>query len=201
MKKTVEHFANFSVGDAREAYNLGPDAQDWTVEAAQRDLKTTGLDDKRIIPLTYRPFDDRYTHYTGNSRGFHCRARGEVMRHLSQPKEFPNIGLVTSRLTKGEQFAHAQMTDKIVEVICMSPKTSNNGFIFPLWLLPKQVKSNESLQSQLHPNLAADFLAALALVLNSKIIEPHGLPENVTSEQVPGVRKMAQRPQRTRVDV
>ena len=44
-----------------------------------------------------------------------------------------NLGLITSRLTKGETFQHAQITDHICEVICMSPKTSNNGFLFPLY--------------------------------------------------------------------
>ena len=50
--------------------------------------------------------------------------------------------------------------------------------------VPSQVKANESLQSQLRPNLAANFLAALALGLAIKTVEPHGLPENVTPEQV-----------------
>ena len=36
-----------------------------------------------------------------------------------------NLGLITSRLTKGENFAHAQVSRSLVEVICMSSKTSN----------------------------------------------------------------------------
>lgn len=184
VKATVERLASLPVEDAREEFKLGADARDWRVEWAQADLKNSGLSEQLVVPISYRPFDTRYTYYTGKTKGFHCMPRGQVMQHLSQPKEFPNIGLVTSRLTKGEQFAHAQMTDKIVEVICMSPQTSNNGFVFPLWLLPNQVKANESLQSQRHPNLAADFLAALAQALNSKTTQPHGLPEKVTPEQV-----------------
>ena len=37
-------------------------------------------------------------------------------------------------MTKGEAFRHAQVTRNIAEVICMSPKTSNNGFVFPIYL-------------------------------------------------------------------
>jgi predicted helicase len=37
-------------------------------------------------------------------------------------------------LTKGEDFKHVQITDKMNEVIVMSSVTSNNGFTFPLWL-------------------------------------------------------------------
>jgi hypothetical protein len=54
--------------------------------------------------------------------------RDTVSRELLRP----NLALVTSRLTKGEDFRHVQVTDKPAEVICMSPITSNNGFIFPL---------------------------------------------------------------------
>jgi predicted helicase len=75
-----------------------------------------------------------------------------------------NIGLVTSRLTKGEDFAHAQLTRHITEVICMSPKTSNNGFVFPLWLYPSG--QSEDLLSVASPdrsaNLAPEFVAALS---------------------------------------
>jgi predicted helicase len=35
-------------------------------------------------------------------------------------------------MTKGEDFRHVQIVDKPAEVICMSPLTSNNGFVFPL---------------------------------------------------------------------
>jgi predicted helicase len=49
-----------------------------------------------------------------------------------------SLALITSRLTKGEKFAHVQCTRTIFEVICMSPKTSNNGFGFPLYLYPKE---------------------------------------------------------------
>ena len=49
---------------------------------AQADLKQSGLSKKNLHPILYRPFDIRYTHYTGNSRGFHCMPRGEVMQHM-----------------------------------------------------------------------------------------------------------------------
>jgi hypothetical protein len=59
--------------------------------------------------------------------------RPDVMRHMLAAQ---NLALLTSRLTKGETFKHAQVTRHIAEVICMSPMTSNNGFVFPLYLYP-----------------------------------------------------------------
>jgi predicted helicase len=51
------------------------------------------------------------------------------------------------------------VTQHITEVICMSPKTSNNGFVFPLWLYPP-VDLIEG-DAERRPNLAPAFVAAL----------------------------------------
>lgn len=128
VRKTIHDFASLPVEEARQKYGLGDDVRDWRVEWAQEDLKSSGLDDARIVPILYRPFDVRWTYYTGKSRGFHCYPRDEVMSQLSKQ----TLGLITSRLTKGENFAHTQIAEQIFEVICMSSKTSNNGFGFPV---------------------------------------------------------------------
>ncbi len=80
--QTVLNFSRLDTELARSAYNLGNDVRDWAVELAQKDLKDSGLDKKRIVPILYRPFDIRYTYYTGKSRGFHCMPRPEVMQHI-----------------------------------------------------------------------------------------------------------------------
>ena len=121
--RTVD-FARRSIEDARAHYKLKKDVQDWKVKWAQEDIKKGG----EVIEILYRPFDNRFTFYTGRSSGFHVRPRDGISRQLLRP----NIALITSRLTKGEDFRHVQISDKPVEVICMSPVTSNNGFVFPL---------------------------------------------------------------------
>ncbi len=68
---------------AREAYDLGKDARDWKVDLAQKDLKESALDKEKIQAILYKPFDTRYTYYTGKSRGFHCRTRA-VFQHLPE---------------------------------------------------------------------------------------------------------------------
>src|SRR5271166_4811356 len=55
-----------------------------------------------------------------------------------------NLALVSSRFTKGESFAHALVTDTMIEKIIMSPNTSNNGFIFPLYGSPEATNENFS---------------------------------------------------------
>ncbi|WP_296502166.1 type ISP restriction/modification enzyme [Rhodoferax sp.] len=182
--------------DARQRFRLPKlGVRDWSFGAAVSDVKNSGPDELFVKPVLYRPFDQRYLYYTGRSKGLMGWPVQKLFRHFS---ESPNIGLITSRLTKGEPFAHAQITDKITEVICMSPQTSNNGFVFPLWLLPEQTKPEaakpkpepeqskpvQPLLNQRHPNLSPTFLAALAQALGRPVVEPHGLPEGVTPEDV-----------------
>ena len=79
---TVRAFSQMDPELAREAYQLGKDAQDWKVEMAQNDLLDPGLTREKVVPILYRPFDVRHTYYTGRSQGFICRPRSEVMRHM-----------------------------------------------------------------------------------------------------------------------
>jgi Type ISP C-terminal specificity domain len=155
--KTVNEFASLQPEQAREKYELGNDARDWKVSMAQSDLKKSGLSKENLTPILYRPFDIRYTYYTGNSRGFHCMPRGEVMQQMLAGE---NLALITSRLTKGETYRHAQVTQDISEVICMSPKTSNNGFVFPLYLYSK-TSVEEEIGVSCRPNFSHLFLNAV----------------------------------------
>jgi predicted helicase len=128
--KTVQDFSSLPVEQARTKYQLGKDVLDWKVTWAQEDLRSTGPKRSLMVPILYRPFDVRYTYYTGHSKGFHCRPRPEIMNNMLRE----NIALITSRLTKGEKFKHALVSNTISEVILLSPKTSNNGFVFPLYV-------------------------------------------------------------------
>ncbi len=158
---TILNFSKMDENFARLTYNLGKDARDWKVELAQKDLIDSGLDREKIVPILYRPFDIRFTYYTGKSRGFHCMPRPSVMRHMLMGE---NLALITSRMTKGETFKHAQVSRNIVEVICMSPKTSNNGFVFPLYLVPDAIEKTKGRQ----PNISSKILTALSKAYQNK---------------------------------
>ena len=102
VKKTINTFLNMGDEEARAYFNLGEDVQDWKVSLARKDLEDSGIDfNKCVVPIHYRPFDKRYTYYTGKSKGFHCRPRDEVMSHFLQ---FKNVGLMVCRQQKQRAF-------------------------------------------------------------------------------------------------
>ncbi len=90
MRRVAADFVDLPEDTARERYNLGPDSQDWTVAAAQDDIRTHDDAGQHIKPVLYRPFDTRSTYFTGTTSGFICRPRTDVMRHMLAG---PNLGL------------------------------------------------------------------------------------------------------------
>ncbi len=161
VMRTVTRFSGMDPELARQAYALGKDSRDWKVTLAQKDLLDSGPSPDNVVPILYRPFDLRYTYYTGRSRGFICMPRPKVMRHMLAGG---NLGLITSRLTKGESFGHAQVTEHITEKILISPKTSNNAFLFPVYVYPSVVNTDLFScvdPSERQPNLNPALVVAL----------------------------------------
>jgi predicted helicase len=172
VRHTVQRFAKLPVEEARALFELGADVRDWSVAGAQLDLNNTGLKDTHIVPITYRPFDVRYTYYTGNSKGFHCMPRGEVMGHLVAGG---NLALSTTRSTETGSFTHVYLVEHLTTHHTVSLKEVN--YALPLWL--------HSTQGKPRPNIAPQFLEQLAqsLALPSEA-QRHHLPHGVSAEDV-----------------
>jgi len=96
---TVVTFVHMDPELARQAYRLGKDARDWRVAWAQEDVRKSGPSRDLIVPILYRPFDVRYTYYTGRNRGFLRWAYPKFMRHMLVGE---NLALVVPRQHKDE---------------------------------------------------------------------------------------------------
>ena len=143
---TVSQFSKMDPEIARDAYQLGVDVRDWKVSLAQEDLKKSGLHRKNIVPILAQPFDNRFTYYTGNSRGFHCMPRNEVMQHLLKVDN--NLGLAVSKRVEGnKKWEHAFVTDKIMTHHAVSNKEVN--FLFPLYLYKEKSARKSVLQTMI----------------------------------------------------
>jgi hypothetical protein len=155
--RTVNDFSQLPVEEAREKYALGKDARDWQVALAQSDLRASGPTKTKLAPVLYRPFDVRHTYYTGNSRGFHCMPRGEVMRQMLAGK---NLGLATTRSIEIERgWEHLFCTNGLITHHTVSIKEVN--YLFPLYLYSaaKADLFDDSTAGGRRPNLAPEFIA------------------------------------------
>ena len=72
VEKTIKDFLSLNDEDARTTFKLGKDVRDWQVGFARKDLQENHPNENKIVPISYRPFDTRWTFYTGKSKGFHC---------------------------------------------------------------------------------------------------------------------------------
>ena len=117
FKSRIKRFLELDIESARKEFNLGRDSRDWKVEYAQKELKNTGNNPNNYVKIHYRPFDYRWTYYTGKSKGFHCMPRGEVMEHFLQDSK--NKALLVSRQASaiGEKnFDAIFISDKMVDI-------------------------------------------------------------------------------------
>ena len=166
---TVRDFVSLSSETARSKYGLGNDTRDWQVPLAQADITNSELKTELVQPVLYRPFDTRYTYYTGNSRGFICMPRPEVMRHVLEGN---NCGLIFMRqVALHETYTHFGVSRSIVDNRAFY---SNKGIMqfAPLYTYPSEQSIAQGLyqQGDRQPNLAPGFTAELERRLSMRFI-------------------------------
>ncbi len=165
MQERVRDFARGEPEELRSRFALSGDVQDWSVHRAQLDVRSSD-EESCLSEIAYRPFDTPWTYYTGRSRGFHCRPRGEVMRnYLGQS----NLGLLTTKASKDRSFAHAFVTRTISEAIFLSGTTASNAMNLPLYIYPdEQADQSDAFTPKhrtlnLEPKLYAAICAAAGI--------------------------------------
>ncbi len=166
----VQDFMSLPPEEAREKYELGKDAQDWKVEWAQEDLKRSGPRRGNIVPILYRPLDVRFTYYTGNSMGFICRPRPEVMRHMLAGT---NLGLLATRQTRDQWDIFA--TNCIIGHKSLSAYDITS--LFPLYEYPsdEEIFHQKKVTPGGAPNLNDGFLEQIEKRLGFRLAaEPRG---------------------------
>jgi len=186
VEQTINQFMQMDDEQARIHFKLGKDVRDWKVAYARKDIEDSKQDYSKVTPISYRPFDTRYTYYTGKSKGFHCYPRSEVMQHFLKGA---NIGLVTARSNKSDTCDHFFMTDKIMETKCGERTTQSATF--PLYLYPEEenqasqqnfdislrssANSASSAVQKRTPNLDPDIVSQIAQGLGLTFVPEKGV--------------------------
>jgi predicted helicase len=128
VESVLDDFSKLPVETLRVKYELPADGRDWTIESAKKDII---MNNPQIIPLLYRPFDYRYTAYTGRSKGFMGYPRETVFKHFVGHK---NIGLLVRRNTPPVEFTHAFVCDTLISEGVLGIDPNGREYVFPLYL-------------------------------------------------------------------
>ena len=180
VRQTVRDFASRAEEDARERYRLGRDSQDWQIHLAQADLRNHPDIEKHIAPIRYRPFDTRFTYYTGRSRGFHCRPRPAISAHLFAKE---NNALCVCRGSGMSVWHHVLVTDNITDAAYISNKGSPTH-VFPLYLYAYPNSEELELSGYRWVNLNPEFLKALAEKLGRPRSAQFALAYGISPEDI-----------------
>lgn len=86
LLKLLKDFSTLEPSELRRIYKIKKDSRDWRLEYVIKDVKANANTlEEYIVSCQYRPFDYRWTYYTGKSKSFIAYPRGEVFKHMLPP--------------------------------------------------------------------------------------------------------------------
>ncbi|MGB3526523.1 MAG: type ISP restriction/modification enzyme [Flavobacteriales bacterium] len=154
LDKLQRDFASLDPQTIRVKYNLVADNRDWQVAMAQADLRSNS---PQKVHVAYRPFDTRFTLYTGVSKGFIGYPRYKTMSHIISTE---NLSLLFGRQNKSSQFDSLFIARSISEMKCA--ERTIQSYQAPLYLHPGTTKQTSALTQGVQPNLDAKLVEQLA---------------------------------------
>lgn len=153
LKKTIEEFLILDDETARIRFKLGKDVRDWQVNYARTDLKNNYPDNGKLVKVSYRPFDEKWTFYTGKSKGFHCYPRMEINKHFLKGN---NIAFITvNRQPMQNETSYYFISNTIISTGYIRSDSVSIDSVFPLYLYSDK-------NSERKPNLNPDIVQKIA---------------------------------------
>jgi predicted helicase len=154
-KSKINDILNLDENAWRLKYNRPKDAQSWQYKWAKTDAEKHKDFDFQVV--NYRPFDNRWTLYTGNSGGLYARPSLQIMKQFLKGN---NIGLALCKQFKtGDNYYHAFISNRIFESSYVSNRTSEITSTFPLYLYPETIGQQIIGQStERTPNLNTEIV-------------------------------------------
>jgi predicted helicase len=156
--------------DLRQRYGL-EDGRNWSLPACRRALRADPAPMKRVVPMVYRPFDTRYTHYGEALMNW---PRRQVMDHMTRP----NLALLAPRQLASTGFRHVLCSSQIAEMCVISARTKEQNYVAPLYLYPDAGSFEAG--GVRRSNLSPAFTASLARILGLRSL-PDGTGDLTTT--------------------
>jgi predicted helicase len=154
QKNKIQDLILLEEASWRLKYNRKKDSRDWQYIFAKNDC----IENQHnvINKVSYRPFDVRYSLYTGNSRGMYASPQPKIMQHFLKGE---NVGLVIPKLNK-EDNCFFISKNIIAHKLC-SAYDSNS--IFPLYLY-SETNGQQTIgkTTERTPNLNAEIVKKIA---------------------------------------
>ena len=172
LEKIVFDFKSLTIENIRIKYKIEKDGRDWQIEKAKNDVILRG----NFCKILYRPFDFRYTYYTGKSKGFMAYPRNEVMNNLVDKE---SVSLIVCKQQSSFDFQHAFISRYISDGNSISMQTKERANVFPLYLYP-ETKAKQTIEqtAEKTPNLNTEVVNQIADCLGLSFTNEKGTTIN-----------------------
>ena len=160
IEQVISTLKNCNVEECREKLSIGDDGVAWKVLWAKQDVEMT---EGQFTKVLYRPFDLRWTYYTGKSSGFMARPRMPEAAHLLKD----NIALLAVRNTRRDMSNNYFVANTLVDKDGIS--SFDNCRFFPLYLYKENMGTEERI-----PNLNPQIVQQIEQSLGEQV-EPQDL--------------------------
>lgn len=151
-ERMIDDIQNMPLEDFRNKYKVGKDSTDWTLENAKNDV-VKNIRKLQISDYFYRPFDNRFIPYTGESNGIIVRPRYDVAKNMIAN----NLSLCTIKVGTNYNF-DVLVTTGLTDKTLLSSK--DNTSVFPLY----EIRDGESIL-----NLREKVLRGIEDILDEKV--------------------------------
>ena len=134
IEQVISTLKNCNVEECREKLSIGDDGVAWKVLWAKQDVE---MKVGQFAQVLYRPFDLRWTYYTGKSSGFMARPRMPEAAHLLKD----NIALLAVRNTRRDMSNNYFVANTLVDKDGIS--SFDNCRFFPLYVYKENLGQEE----------------------------------------------------------
>jgi predicted helicase len=110
QRQKIEDILSMEESSWRLKYNRPKDADSWKYLWAKDDAFKNK--DNQLNKVSYRPFDTRYSLYTGKSGGLYARPVYQIMQHFIKGE---NLGLVVGRQSTDEYWCNVQISKYMID--------------------------------------------------------------------------------------
>jgi len=154
LKQKIKDLRNLDIEELRKKYKLVEDGRDWTIKWAKKDIhEHEGIKFK----VTYHPFDERFTYFTGNSKGFMAYPRSPLMNNALKE----NLLLLAIRNSRRGNVNNYFISNKLVDKDGVSP--FDNCKFFPLYFYTSEIfPAKAAIISQRSPNINIHILKQIS---------------------------------------
>ncbi|OIP63643.1 MAG: hypothetical protein AUK34_01265 [Ignavibacteria bacterium CG2_30_36_16] len=137
VEKFLEDFTNLDKNEFLHKNSFPKETDDWRYDSAKKDIIKA-----RISSISYRPFDERWTLYSGNAKGIMSRPRGEVMKNFLEENVALNI-CKNIRQQYNPTYCSKYISDKSLL------SSLDNSYTFPLYLYSKDGTKHPNLKHEI----------------------------------------------------